>query len=68
MTAIMSGEDITDALDMRGFGLRPRTWIHARRLRVIDWALIAFALLLLAGGIAWRIAGGGRLWVPPYPF
>jgi energy-coupling factor transport system permease protein len=68
MTAIMSGEDITDALDMRGFGLRPRTWIHARRLRMTDWALIAFALLLLAGGIAWRIAGGGRLWVPPYPF
>ncbi len=32
MTAIMSGEDITDALDMRGFGLRPRTWLHERRM------------------------------------
>ncbi len=28
MTAIVSGEDITNALDMRGFGLRPRTWLH----------------------------------------
>lgn len=68
MTAIMSGEDITDALDMRGFGLRPRTWLHARRLRPIDWVLILFALCLLFGGIAWRISGRGDLWVPPFPF
>jgi energy-coupling factor transport system permease protein len=68
MNAIMSGDDITNALDMRGFGLRPRTWIHARSLRTIDRALSAFGLGLLLGGIAWRIAGGGRIWVPPFPF
>ncbi|MFL5803214.1 MAG: energy-coupling factor transporter transmembrane component T family protein [Roseiflexaceae bacterium] len=68
MNAIMSGEDITNALDMRGFGLRPRTWIHARPLGLVDWALIAFGLGLLLGGIAWRIAGGGQIWVPPFPF
>jgi energy-coupling factor transport system permease protein len=68
MTAIVSGEDITNALDMRGFGLRPRTWLHARRLRPIDWLLIALGLGLLLGGMAWRAAGGGQLWVPPYPF
>ena len=68
MHAILSGEDITDALDMRGFGLRPRTWLHARRLRPVDWLLILFALILFLGGITWRIAGGGELWVPSYPF
>jgi energy-coupling factor transport system permease protein len=68
MNAIMSGEDITDALDMRGFGLGPRTWIHRRRLRIVDWLLVLFGLLLLIGGIAWRVVGGGGLWVPPYPF
>jgi energy-coupling factor transport system permease protein len=68
MNAIMSGEDITNALDMRGFGLRPRTWIHARRLSLADRVLIIFGLGLLLGGIAWRIAGGGQLWVPPFPF
>lgn len=68
MTAIVSGEDITNALDMRGFGLRPLTWLHARRLRPIDWLLIALGLGLLLGGMAWRAAGGGQLWVPPYPF
>ena len=68
MNAIMSGEDITNALDMRGFGLQPRTWIHARRLRWVDWALIMIGLALLIGGVVWRIVGGGQLWVPPFPF
>jgi energy-coupling factor transport system permease protein len=68
MNAILSGEDITNALDMRSFGLRPRTWLHARPLRLVDWALILFGLGLLVGGIAWRLAGGGQLWIPPFPF
>jgi energy-coupling factor transport system permease protein len=68
MNAIMSGEDITDALDMRGFGLKPRTWLHARPLAPVDRLLIGFGLALFFGGIAWRIFGGGQLWVPPYPF
>jgi energy-coupling factor transport system permease protein len=68
MNAIMSGEDIANAMDMRGFGLQPRTWLHARRLRPIDWALIALGLALLLGGLAWRVVGGGQLWVSPSPF
>ncbi|MBK9712397.1 MAG: energy-coupling factor transporter transmembrane protein EcfT [Kouleothrix sp.] len=68
MNAILSGEDIANALDMRGFGLRPRTWLHARRLRPADLALIALWVGLLVGSIAWRFAGGGQLWVPPFPF
>lgn len=67
MTAIVSGDDITNALDMRGFGLRPRTWLHARRLGPIDWALLGLALAVLIGSLAWRAAGGGQLWVPPFP-
>lgn len=68
MTAIMSGEDITNALDMRGFGLRPRTWLHARPLGPVDWALIVFSVGVLVAGLAWRAVGGGALWVPPFPF
>jgi energy-coupling factor transport system permease protein len=68
MNAILSGEDIANALDMRSFGLRPRTWIHARRLGIADWVLIIFGLAVLLGGIAWRAAGGGQTWVPPFPF
>jgi energy-coupling factor transport system permease protein len=68
MNAIMSGEDITDALDMRGFGLVPRTWIHKRSLRTVDWLLLMLGLLLLVSGVTWRAFGGGSLWVPPFPF
>ena len=68
MNAIAGGEDIANALDMRGFGLRPRTWLHTRRLQAIDWALILLGLGLLVGSIAWRATGGGRLWLPPFPF
>jgi energy-coupling factor transport system permease protein len=68
MNAILSGEDIANALDMRSFGLRPRTWIHARRLGTVDWLLIIFGLAVLLGGIIWRAAGGGQTWVPPFPF
>ena len=68
MNAILSGEDMTNALDMRGFGLRPRTWLHARRLRPIDWLLIGFGVAILIASIGWRVAYGGDLWVPAYPF
>lgn len=68
MNAILSGEDMTNALDMRGFGLRPRTWLHARRLRPIDWLLMLFGLALFIGAFVWRFATGGALWLPPYPF
>jgi len=67
MNAILSGEDITNALDMRGFGTRPRTWIHARSLQVTDRLLIILALCLLVGGVAWRFTGGGQLWMPSCP-
>ncbi|MDQ5853740.1 MAG: energy-coupling factor transporter transmembrane protein EcfT, partial [Chloroflexota bacterium] len=68
MNAIVGGEDIANALDMRGFGLRPRTWLHARGLQAMDWALILLGLGLLVGSIAWRATGGGRIWLPPFPF
>jgi energy-coupling factor transporter transmembrane protein EcfT len=53
---------------MRGFGLRPRTWLHAQPLRPVDWLLIGLALAGVVGAISWRVLGGGAVWVPPYPF
>jgi energy-coupling factor transport system permease protein len=68
MTAILSGEDIANALDMRGFGLQPRTWLHARRMRAVDRALMLLWLGMLVGSIIWRFVGGGQIWIPAYPF
>ncbi|NJM07084.1 energy-coupling factor transporter transmembrane protein EcfT [Candidatus Gracilibacteria bacterium] len=67
LDAIVSGEDIANALDMRGFGTRPRTWIHARRLAPVDWILLALGAAILVGCLWWRVAVGGELWLPPFP-
>jgi energy-coupling factor transport system permease protein len=52
LDAIVAGEDVADALDLRAFGTRPRTWCGPRRWGGSEWAavglgaaLIAFALL-----------------------
>lgn len=66
MNAIMSGEDITNAMDMRGFGLQRRTWLHQRRFAPLDWLLLGLGLLLLLGGLLWRISGGGGVWLPGF--
>jgi energy-coupling factor transport system permease protein len=68
MNAMLSGEDITNALDMRGFGRKPRTWIRRTKLKPIDIALISFGVILLLSGIIWGLLGGNQPWTPPYPF
>ena len=62
--AIMGSEDIIDAMDLRAFGIGPRTWLvkltYARR----DYVLMAFGVVLLVAAIALAFAGFGKLWVP----
>lgn len=48
MNAIVSSEDIANAMDLRGFGQRKRTWLYELKFRWWDWAIIAFSILLLA--------------------
>jgi energy-coupling factor transport system permease protein len=64
--AVVGGEEITDAMDLRAFGVGPRTWLPKLEYRLMDWALIAFSVLLLAGTIVLKRAGFGGLWVPPF--
>jgi len=64
--AVVGGEEITDAMDLRAFGVGPRTWLPKLEYRLMDWALIAFAVFLLAGTIVIKRAGFGGLWVPPF--
>jgi energy-coupling factor transport system permease protein len=64
--AIMGGEEITDAMDLRAFGVKPRTWLPQLKYRAMDWALILFGLFLVAGTIVVKRAGFGGLWVPPF--
>ncbi len=65
INAIVGAEDIINAMDLRCFGLRPRTWIHELRYAPRDYALIAFSVLLLVASTFVRIGLGiGGFWVP----
>jgi energy-coupling factor transport system permease protein len=65
--AIAGSEDIIDAMDLRAFGIGPRTWLEQLQYRRRDYVLIAFAVLLLIVLMALSLFGGyGRLWVPDW--
>jgi energy-coupling factor transport system permease protein len=67
MNAVLSGEDITNAMDLRCFGLRPRTWILELKYRWFDFALIGFGVFLLVGSLVLRYALGiGEFWIPAW--
>jgi len=65
--AIAGSEDIIDAMDLRAFGIGPRTWLEQLHYRRRDYVLIALAVLLLIVSMALALFGGyGRLWVPDW--
>jgi energy-coupling factor transport system permease protein len=70
MLAIVSGEDVVDAMDLRAFGTRPRTWLRAGwlRFRPADYALLGLGVALMVGFVALRLSGYGGFWVPPVLF
>lgn len=67
MGAIISGEDIINAMDLRCFGLEKRTWIDKLTYRQRDFWLIGFGIALLVATLIVRHAFGfGDFWVPPF--
>jgi energy-coupling factor transport system permease protein len=67
MNAIADGEDITNALDLRCFGMRKRTWVQALTYHKRDYALIAFALAVFLGSLFIRFGLGiGAFWIPDW--
>jgi energy-coupling factor transport system permease protein len=66
MNAIVGAEDTIDAMDLRGFGTGPRTWLRALAFDGADWLTLAGFVALFAI-ITWlSFAGLTRLWVPPF--
>jgi len=59
-------EDIIDAMDLRAFGIGPRTWLEQLRYRRRDYVLIALAVLLLIFSVIFSLFGYGQLWVPDW--
>ncbi|MDI6697025.1 MAG: energy-coupling factor transporter transmembrane component T [Anaerolineales bacterium] len=65
MNAILSGEDITNAMDLRCFGLHRRTWIEQLKYRRLDYFVIGLGALLLVASIVLNVLGYGDFWLPP---
>ena len=62
--AIISSEDIIDAMDLRAFGVGPRTWLDVLHRFTRDRLLIWFGVTILVVSILLSILGYGTFWVP----
>jgi energy-coupling factor transport system permease protein len=64
--AIIGSEDIIDAMDLRAFGVGPRTWLEQLHYRRRDRVLITLGVLILVASLVVSILGYGRFWVPAF--
>jgi energy-coupling factor transport system permease protein len=63
--AIIGSEDIIDAMDLRAFGVGPRTWLEQLHFRRRDYVLVALGIVLLVASLGLSLLGFGHFWVPP---
>lgn len=63
--AIIGSEDIIDAMDLRAFGIGPRTWLQNLIYQFKDRILIGVGLTILLFSLALSTLGLGNFWVPP---
>jgi energy-coupling factor transport system permease protein len=64
--AIISSEDIIDAMDLRAFGVGPRTWTEVLERHTRDRILIALGVLIFITSIFLNFIGYGKFWVPEF--
>jgi energy-coupling factor transport system permease protein len=65
MNAIVTSEDVANAMDLRCFGQAKRTWIYPLKFHWWDYGLIIFSAVILIGSIiAVYIFDQGTFWVP----
>jgi energy-coupling factor transport system permease protein len=68
MQAIVSGEDVIDAMDLRAFGARQRTWLRELHFHPRDYAFMGLGGAILLGYIGARLLGYGDFWVPDFMY
>jgi len=65
MSSILNGEDVTNAMDLRCFGTRPRTWLQSLAYSRHDFVVIGFAVVILISSLVLRLGFGvGGFWMP----
>ncbi|HEY6072348.1 MAG TPA: energy-coupling factor transporter transmembrane component T [Anaerolineales bacterium] len=62
--AIISSEDIIDAMDLRAFGVGPRTWLGVLQRTDRDRVLIWVGVAILVLSILLSMLGFGKFWIP----
>ncbi len=62
--SLVGSEDIIDAMDLRAFGVGPRTWLEELHYRRRDRVLIVLGILLLIASVGASLLGFGKFWVP----
>lgn len=67
MNSIMSGEDVTNAMDLRCFGIGPRTWVETCKFRPLDYVLMGFAVVIFIAAVVLHFGFHlGGFWTPPF--
>jgi energy-coupling factor transport system permease protein len=66
INAIVGAEDIIDAMDLRAFGVKPRTWVHKLAYVRADIVLIAIGVLMFVASTILGFMGIGNLWIPAW--
>lgn len=64
--AIAGSEDIIDAMDLRAFGVGPRTWLEKLTYRKRDYVLIVIGVIILLASMALSLLGYGKFWIPAF--
>jgi energy-coupling factor transport system permease protein len=69
INSIVGAEDIINAMDLRCFGLRKRTWMKELHYTTKDYVLIGIAVLILAASCTFNwVLGVGSFWMPDWIF
>ncbi len=67
MNSIVSGEDVTNAMDLRCFGIKPRTWLEKTNFTRRDYYLLAFTVAMLIFSIVLStFFHYGAFWMPAW--
>ena len=63
--AIIGSEDIIDAMDLRAFGVGPRSWLDHLTYQPRDRVLMILGISILVTSVLVGLLGLGAFWVPP---
>lgn len=64
LQSIFTGEEVIDAMDLRAFGVRPRTWLRELHYAPRDYIFLGIAITILVVSVVLRILGYGQFWIP----